>query len=118
MAEAARQLAPAITLDDLFVDAGHADGLSEAQLATLLMRALTVVGALQAQVAKRSVFAAAHVGRQERLLDAADVSKRVGRSVRWIVDHMKILPPRRMVGGSPMWREADIDEWIRSRPRY
>lgn len=118
MAEAARQLAPVVTLDDLFVDAGHADELSEAQLSTMLMRAMVVVGTLQAQVARRAVFDAAHARGHERMLDAADVAQRVGRSLRWVTDHLKILPPRRDLGGSPMWREADIEEWIRARPRY
>jgi hypothetical protein len=106
------------TLDDLAADPGAVEVLSNAQAATLMIRALTVAGTLQARVMRQAVMDAAEVRFRERVLSTADVAEKLNRSISWIEKNLDVLPPRRALAGSPGWREADINDWIRNLPRY
>lgn len=114
----ARHLAAIPSLDDLAADPGAVEALSTADVGALMVRALTVVGTLQARVMRQAVMDAAALRGQERILYTADVGERLKRSTSWIEKNLDALPPRRAVAGSPGWREADINDWIRTRPRY
>jgi predicted DNA-binding transcriptional regulator AlpA len=76
------------------------------------------VTTLHARVLRRAVLDAAGLRGHERMLTTDEVSKRLGRSKSWIEKNLHVLPPRRALAGSPGWREADIDEWIRNTPKY
>lgn len=118
MGEPARQLAAAPSLDALAADPGASDMLSHAEASVLLGRALSVVGVLQAQLMRQAVLDTAGRRSRERLLSTADVAERLHRSVSWVEKNLHNLPPRRALGGTPGWREADIDALIRSAPPY
>lgn len=115
---AARRVSVVASLDDIAADPGAVELLSDAEVATLIMRVLAVQGTLQARVLRRAVLDAAALRGRERMLTTAEVAERLGRSVSWVEKNLRILPPRRSVGGFPCWREADIDDWIRNTPRY
>lgn len=118
MGEPARRIAAVTSLDDLAADPGAVEALSDAAVATLMMRALAVVGTLQARVVRRAVFDAAALRGRERILNTAQVAERLGRSKSWVEKNLHALPSRRSLAGAPGWREIDIDEWIRNAPSY
>lgn len=113
---AVRSLAASPSLDDIAADPGAIEALSDAEVSALMFRALAVQGALQARVVRRAVLDAAAQRGRERMLTITEVAERLGRSVSWVEKNKASLPPRRSLAGSPAWREADIDEWIRTRP--
>ncbi len=117
-AATARRVSALPSLDDIVADPGVAESLSDAEVATLLVRALAVQGALQARVLRRAVLDAAALRGRERMLTTTQVAERLERSVSWVEKNLDALPPRRSLAGSPGWREADIDEWIRNAARY
>lgn len=112
----ARRLDGCPSLDDIAADPVAVEALSDAEVAALMVRAVAVQGTLQARVLRGAVLDAAALRGRERMLTAAEVAERLGRSVSWLEKHKASLPPRRSLAGSPAWREADIDEWIRTRP--
>ena len=114
----ARRVSASRSLDDIAADPTAVEELTDAEVATLLMRALAVQGTLQARVMHRAVVDAAVLRDRERLLTTAEVARKLGRSVSWVEKNLNILPRRRSLGGSPVWREGDVDEWIRSAPKY
>lgn len=118
MADAARRLAPAMTLDDLAADPAAVESLPPGEVAVMLVRALTVAGTLQARITRQAVMDAAQLRGQQRVLSYADVAERIGVSVSWVERHLDALPPRRNYGGMPGWLEADINEYLRTAPRY
>jgi predicted DNA-binding transcriptional regulator AlpA len=116
--EPARHLPAVPSLDDLAADPGAVEALSTAEVGALMVRALTVVGTLQARVMRQAVMDAAVLRSREGILGTAEVGKRLNRSISWVEKNLDVLPPRRALAGSPGWREADINDWIRTRPRY
>lgn len=118
MADAARQLAPVIGLDDIVADPAAVDTLSQGEVAAMLVRALTAAGTLQARITRQAVMDAAHLRHQQRVLDYHDVAARLGRSVSWVERHLDALPPRREFAGAAGWLESDINEFLRVAPRY
>lgn len=118
MAGAARTLSTAPSLDDLAANPDAAEVLSTAEVATLIVRALTVVGALGARVVRDAVMDGSALRGNERMIGTEAVADRLDRSISWVEKHLDDLPPRRALAGSPAWREADINDWIRTTPRY
>jgi predicted DNA-binding transcriptional regulator AlpA len=116
MAEPARHLAATSSLDDLADDPGAVEALSTAEVGALMVRALTVVGTLQARVTRQAVMDAAVLRSRERILSTAEVGERLSRSTSWIEKNLDALPPRPALAGSPGWREGDINDWIHPGP--
>lgn len=83
-----------------------------------MVRAMTVVGTLQARIIREAVMDAAVVRGRERVLTTAEVAAKLSRSISWVEKNLDALPPRRALAGSAGWREADINDWIRNLPRY
>jgi predicted DNA-binding transcriptional regulator AlpA len=54
----------------------------------------------------------------DRLLDAEQVGRLLGKSRSWVDHHVEDLPPRRRVGGEGRWSEKEIQRWIQNAPRW
>lgn len=53
-----------------------------------------------------------------RLLTTQQLAALLGVTRRWVERHIEDLPERIDVCGKPRWREADVERWMRNRPRY
>ncbi len=83
--------------------------------------ALAGIDALRALVDSQlgSVLPAKASGREgEHVLDAEAVATRLGRSKSWVEHHIRGLPPRRSLSGSPVWLQSEIERWILDMPVY
>jgi predicted DNA-binding transcriptional regulator AlpA len=54
----------------------------------------------------------------ERLIGTAELARRIGMGKTWVKSHLAGLPARRNLSGTPRWRLADVDAWIKERPEY
>jgi hypothetical protein len=53
----------------------------------------------------------------DRLLRMADIARRLGKSVRWLQDHLRAHPCGRFAGRSRIFTEADYRKVLDSFPR-
>jgi hypothetical protein len=65
----------------------------------------------------------AHLSRDQRaivvpVVDMPEAARLLGRSVRWLHNHLDELPPRRSLLGTPVWLRRDLEQWLQSRPEY
>jgi hypothetical protein len=75
--------------------------------------AAAVAGKLTARAAGSSAR-----GESEIFLDNEGAADLFGVSKSWVEHHLKDLPPRRSVDGTPRWLKSDLVQWARNRPVY
>lgn len=101
------------TLDEIVRDPSRIGALPPVairDLATKCVVALAVLQSARQDDASRPT--------DSRLLNARQLASKLGVSTTWIESRIDDLPDRIDLYGSPRWREADIDRWIKTRPAY
>jgi predicted DNA-binding transcriptional regulator AlpA len=54
----------------------------------------------------------------DRLLDASEVGRLIGKSRGWVEHNVADLPERIRVGGEGRWSERELQRWMVNRPRW
>jgi len=104
------------TLDELSNNPAMVNSLPPATVRDLTARLLLTLLTLLVPMAPASTVSEADEG--ERLIGVPEVARRTGMSTSWVEKHTNQLPARKDVCGTPKWRAADIDTWIKTRPKY
>jgi predicted DNA-binding transcriptional regulator AlpA len=107
------------SLDDVAEDPTLAIDLDPVVILALHARALHALTALEAPLLLRATRQPAREAQSDgQLLDARAVAAVLDVSVSWVEKHVRDLPPRRSLCGSPRWLRSDLDRWIHTRPSY
>jgi len=103
----------ALSLDSIAENPQLALLLSPEEAAALSISCVAVMAVLH----QRSV---APVSRPsaERLINAGEMAKLLGKSKSWVEKHPKDLPPRRSLVGNPCWLLSDVEKWLLNSPVY
>lgn len=101
------------TLDSIAQNPKLALLLSPEDAAELVLSCAAVMAVLH----QRSVAPVTRAA-DDRIINAEELAKILGKSKRWVEGNLEDLPPRRSLVGNPCWLLSDVEDWMRKTPRY